>query len=75
VATALFGMPGKTRMPRKSIGDRPLTGAERQARQRAKHEAQTALAQEAVRFVLALRPDTPPPRRLVALQRKLEELR
>jgi hypothetical protein len=28
-----------------------------------------------VRFVLALRPDTPPPRRLVALQRKLEELR
>jgi hypothetical protein len=60
-------------MPRKALGDRPLTGAERQARQRAKAVTQAALAQEAVRFVLALRPDAPPPRKLTALQRKLQK--
>jgi hypothetical protein len=35
-------------MPRKAIGDRPMTGAERQARQRAKHEERT----EALRLAL-----------------------
>ena len=62
-------------MPRPTLGERPLTNAEVQARWRERQQARAALAQEAVRFVLALRPDTPPPRRLVALQRKLEELR
>jgi hypothetical protein len=62
-------------MPRPTLGERPLTNAEVQARWRERQAERAALAQEAVRFVLALRPDTPPPRRLVALQRKLEELR
>ena len=62
-------------MPPKPLGDRPLTNAELQARWRERQAERAALAAEAVRFVLALRPDTPPPRRLVALQRKLEELR
>src|SRR6187551_937004 len=39
-------------MPRKAQGDRPLTGAERQARQRTKAVERAALAQEAVQFVL-----------------------
>ena len=62
-------------MPARLIGDRPQTVLERQQRWRERQAERAALAQEAVRFVLALRPDTPPPRRLVALQRKLEELR
>ena len=62
-------------MPRPTLGERPLTNAEMQARWRERQAERAALAQEAVRFVLALRPDTPPPRRLGALQRKLEELR
>jgi len=63
-------------MPRKSLGDQPMSSAERMKRLRERQAERAALAQEAVRFVLALRPDaTVPPRRLVALQRKLEELR
>jgi hypothetical protein len=62
-------------MPAKLLGDRPQTVLERQQRWRERQAERAALAQEAVRFVLALRPDAPPPRRLVALQRKLEELR
>ena len=62
-------------MPARMIGDRPQTTLERQNRWRERQQARAALAQEAVAFVLALRPDTPPPRRLVALQRKLEEMR
>lgn len=62
-------------MPRKPLGERPLTNAELQARWRERQAERAALAQEAVRFVLALRPDTPPPRKLTALQRKLEEQR
>jgi len=62
-------------MPARLIGDRPQTVLERQQRWRERQAERAALAQEAVRFVLALRPDTPPPRRLGALQRKLEELR
>jgi hypothetical protein len=63
-------------MPRKSLGDQPLTAAERMKRMRERQAERAALAAEAVAFVLALRPDaTVPPRKLVALQRKLEELR
>ena len=63
-------------MPRKPIGDRPLTGAERQARQRTKAVERAALAQEAVRFVLALNPKLVDGKRaLIALQRKLEAFR
>ena len=62
-------------MPARLLGDRPQTTLERQQRWRERQAERAALAAEAVRFVLALRPDTPPPRRLVALQRKLEELR
>ena len=62
-------------MPTPLLGSRPQTTLERQQRWRERQAERAALAQEAVRFVLALRPDTPPPRRLVTLQRKLEELR
>jgi len=62
-------------MPPKPLGERPLTNAEHQARHRLRERERRLLADEAVAFVLALRPDTPPPRRLVTLQRKLEELR
>jgi len=62
-------------MPTRLLGTRPMTVLERQNRWRERQAERAALAQEAVRFVLALRPDTPPPRRLVTLQRKLEELR
>jgi len=62
-------------VPARLLGDRPQTTLERQQRWRERQAERAALAAEAVRFVLALRPDTPPPRRLVALQRKLEELR
>lgn len=61
-------------MPRPTLGERPLTNAELQARWRERQAERAALAQEAVRFVLALRPDTPPPRRLVALQRRLSAI-
>jgi len=60
-------------MPRPTLGERPLTNAEMQARWRERQAERAALAQEAVRFVLALRPDTPPPRKLTALQRKLQK--
>jgi hypothetical protein len=62
-------------MPAHLIGDRPLTNAEVQARWRERQAERAALAQEAVAFVLALRPDRVPVRALTALQRKLEELR
>ena len=62
-------------MPRPTLGERPLTNAEVQARWRERQAERAALAQEAVAFVLALRPDRSPPRALTALQRKLEELR
>ncbi len=63
-------------MPRKAQGDRPLTGAERQARQRTKAVERAALAQEAVQFVLALNPKLVDGKRaLITLQRKLEILR
>ena len=62
-------------MPARLLGDRPQTTLERQQRWRERQAERAALAAEAVRFVLALRPDAPPPRRLAALQRKLEELR
>lgn len=38
-------------MPRKAIGDRPLTPAERQAHQRAKHKARYADLVETLRAV------------------------
>jgi hypothetical protein len=62
-------------MPARLIGDRPQTTLERQQRWRERQAERAALAQEAVRFVLALRPDRSPPRALTALQRKLEEMR
>ena len=62
-------------MPTRLLGTRPMTVLERQNRWRERQAERAALAQEAVRFVLALRPDAPPPRKLTALQRKLEELR
>jgi hypothetical protein len=62
-------------MARPTLGERPLTNAELQARWRERQAERAALAQEAVAFVLALRPDKAPPRALTALQRKLEELR
>jgi len=62
-------------MPARLIGDRPQTTLERQNRWRERQAERAALAAEAVRFVLALRPDRSPPRALTALQRKLEELR
>ena len=61
-------------MSRPTLGERPLTNAEVQARWRERQAGRAALAAEAVRFVLALRPDAPPPRKLVALQRKLVAL-
>ena len=60
-------------MPRKALGDRPMTPAERQARQRAKHEERARLAEEAVQFVLRLNPAATPVRGLAALQRRLQE--
>jgi len=62
-------------MPAKLLGDRPQTTLERQQRWRERQAERAALAQEAVAFVLALRPGTPPPRKLVALQRRLREPR
>jgi hypothetical protein len=62
-------------VPARLLGDRPQTTLERQQRWRERQAERAALAQEAVRFVLALRPDVVPPRRLVTLQRRLEELR
>ncbi len=62
-------------MPRPTLGERPLTNAEVQARWRERQAERAALAAEAVAFVLALRPDRVPVRALTALQRKLEELR
>ena len=60
-------------MPTPLLGSRPQTTLERQQRWRERQAERAALAAEAVRFVLALRPDTPPPRKLVALQRKLQK--
>jgi hypothetical protein len=62
-------------MPRKSLGERPLSGAERQARQRAKAVERAALAQEAVAFVLALNPKLVDGKRaLIALQQRLSAI-
>jgi hypothetical protein len=61
-------------MPPKPLGDRPLTNAEVQARWRERQAERAALAAEAVAFVLALRPDAPPPRKLSALQRRLSAI-
>jgi hypothetical protein len=60
-------------MPRKMVGSRPLTNAEKQARHRERITARLAAAEEAIAFVLRLRPGDPPPRGLAALQRRLEE--
>jgi hypothetical protein len=60
-------------MPARLLGTRPMTTLERQNRWRERQAERAALAAEAVRFVLALRPDAPPPRKLVALQRKLQK--
>jgi hypothetical protein len=60
-------------LPARLLGTRPMTTLERQNRWRERQAERAALAAEAVRFVLALRPDAPPPRKLVALQRKLQK--
>ena len=61
-------------MPRKMLlGSRPLTNAEKQARHRERIVARLEAAEEAIAFVLRLRPDVAPPRGLTALQRRLEE--
>ena len=62
-------------MPARILGDRPMTTAERMRRLRDRQRQQAALAQEAVAFVLALRPDHVPARALAALQRRLREPR
>jgi hypothetical protein len=62
-------------MPARLLGDRPQTTLERQNRWRERQAERAALAAEAVRFVLALRPDRVPVRALTALQRKLEVIR
>jgi hypothetical protein len=60
------------------IGDRPLSNAERQKRQRQRLRERLEATEEAVRFVMTLRPgsvhamDAQP---LKALQRRLEALR
>ena len=59
----------------KPKGARAMTAAERQARHRERAQARLAAADEAVRFVLALRPGIAPPRQLTELQRKLETTR
>jgi hypothetical protein len=59
-------------MPRKMLlGSRPLTNAEKQARHRERITARLEAAEEAIAFVLRLRPDVAPPRGLTALQRRL----
>lgn len=42
-------------MPRKAIGDRPLTAAERQARQRARNAARTVYLHMALQRVIKAR--------------------
>ena len=61
-------------MPTPLLGSRPQTTLERQQRWRERQAERAALAQEAVRFVLALRPDRSPPRALTALQRRLSAI-
>ena len=57
------------------VNGRPLTGAERQARQRTKAEERRRLAEEAIQFVLSLHPDRAPPRAaLEALQQRLRDV-
>lgn len=60
-------------MPAKLLGDQPQTTAERVRRWRERDAQRRLLADEAVAFVLALRPDRTPPRALTALQRRLRE--
>jgi hypothetical protein len=62
-------------MARKMLGERPLTNAEKQARHRERITARLAAAEEAIAFVLRLKPDMAPPRGLTTLQRRLEEHR
>lgn len=59
-------------MPVRVLGDRPTT-AERMRRLCDRQRQQAALAQEAVAFVLALRPRLRPRSALAALQRRLRE--
>jgi hypothetical protein len=60
-------------VPRKAIGDRPMTSSELQARWRERNKARRALAEEAVAFVLRLDPSDVPVRGLAALQRRLRQ--
>jgi hypothetical protein len=62
-------------MARKMVGERPLTNAEKQARHRERITARLEAAEEAIAFVLRLKPDMAPPRGLTTLQRRLEEHR
>lgn len=59
----------------RAIGEQPLTNAQKQARHRDRVKARLEAAEEAVAFVLAMRPDRIPAHTLTALQRKLEEHR
>lgn len=61
-------------MPRKPLGDRPLTGAERQARMRERTKERRILARDMVEFLRFLEPDELNPERLLALQRRIRSI-
>lgn len=57
------------------IGDRPMNNSERQKRTRQRLRERLEATEEAVAFVLRLRPGRVPTEALTALQRRLEALR